>query len=324
MRRTGAGRRMRYNRRISVFDITFAIERVERDSARNDARSEQERQHGGRFGHLTWDTTLYERNLSIRSPQFGTPESRLPEQCRAVKYPLRTLRYWFMYHLVQNEACRRQRPLDICEIGVDVGQMLLFMDARPGADGARGLPEAASRWDAVDCDIRADILYRCGYTKLIEADLEAPCWDLAVGRYDVIVLLHVLEHLQRGCPNVSGKLGGGTSVYYAALTRFPSCLLCAVAAFSRSRAAESIQRSLWPERRRNFSSAASRLAATQRRTILPPSHSVTRRVRARIPALGLSMMLVETRLRRREEGTPRRFTVNISAMPSRMLPAALG
>ena len=112
-------------------------------------------------------------------------------------------------------------------------------------------------------------------------------------------------------------------VNYAANASFSSFASDCFDGFLSS-AAASIHRSLKPDTRRNFSSAETRLAATQRRIIAPPSHSVTRRVRIRIPEFGLSMMLVETRLRRNEAGTPRRFTVNISAIPSRRLPAAPG
>jgi len=49
-----------------------------------------------------------------------------------------------------------------------------------------------------------------------------------------------------------------------------------------------------------------------------------KKVRALLTVFGLSMMLAETRLRRREDGMPKGFTVSISARPSRMMPAALG
>src|SRR5436853_577860 len=65
-------------------------------------------------------------------------------------------------------------------------------------------------------------------------------------------------------------------------------------------------------------------AAAQRSTILPSRQRQTFRVRRRTPLCGLSMTLVETRQRERLGDKPKRFTVNISAKPSRKLAAALG
>lgn len=42
------------------------------------------------------------------------------------RYPIKLLRYWFMYNLLQAESEHLGRPLRICEIGVDRGQMRLF------------------------------------------------------------------------------------------------------------------------------------------------------------------------------------------------------
>src|SRR5437868_800237 len=52
-----------------------------------------------------------------------------------------------------------------------------------------------------------------------------------------------LSSINRGCPKVSGKLGGGTIVYYAATAQFSSVSTSFFASF-RPRAAESIHKSL--------------------------------------------------------------------------------
>src|SRR5947199_5940842 len=65
-------------------------------------------------------------------------------------------------------------------------------------------------------------------------------------------------------------------------------------------------------------------AAAQRSTILPSRQRQIFRVRRRTPLCGLSITLVETRQRERLGDKPKRFTVNISAKPSRKLAAALG
>src|SRR5439155_4638103 len=59
-------------------------------------------------------------------------------------------------------------------------------------------------------------------------------------------------------------------------------------------------------------------------TILPSRHRHTRRVRRLTPLCGLSITLVEHKQRAKRGDSSRRFTVNISAKPSRKLAAALG
>ncbi|MDQ3685559.1 MAG: class I SAM-dependent methyltransferase [Acidobacteriota bacterium] len=147
------------------------------------------------FDHLSWSLLKFETNASLRSSHFGTPESRLPQHCTTVKYPVRALRYWFMYNLIDREHKRLERPLNICEVGVDVGQMLMFMDAG-AANGTRHLPEQAATWDAIDKNIRESVLSGIGYSRLVQLDLEDPNFTLPM-QYDVMILLHVLEHLHQ-------------------------------------------------------------------------------------------------------------------------------
>src|SRR5205809_692997 len=75
---------------------------------------------------------------------------------------------------------------------------------------------------------------------------------------------------------------------------------------------------------RKFCSVMSSAAAAQRSTILPSRQRQIFRVRRRTPLCGLSITLVETRQRERLGDNPKRFTVNISAKPSRKLADALG
>lgn len=104
---------------------------------------------------------------------------------RATRYPIKLLRYWFMYNLIREEQIRLGRPLRVCEIGVDSGQMLRFMrDA--------GFTDIAS-WAAVDCRLKSE-LQEYGYTEQIEANVDLPTFFLDE-EYDVIVVLHLLEHL---------------------------------------------------------------------------------------------------------------------------------
>jgi len=108
---------------------------------------------------------------------FATP--------RATRYPIKLLRYWFMYELIKEESARLGRSLRICEIGVDRGQMRRFVhDA--GFDGIEC-------WDAVDCRLQPE-LNAAGYSRQIEANVDLDVFALDE-KYDVIIVLHLLEHL---------------------------------------------------------------------------------------------------------------------------------
>lgn len=132
--------------------------------------------------HLLWDLTAFEwrgdQGNSIR-PKKGKSS-----------YPVRHLRYWFMDHLLAKEYVSRQGPLAICEVGVGEGQLLQFIH--------RGctptLPQIATIWDAVSLRMDKSRLSALGYGRLLEKDIEQS--DLILPQqYDVLILLHVLEHL---------------------------------------------------------------------------------------------------------------------------------
>jgi SAM-dependent methyltransferase len=98
-----------------------------------------------------------------------------------------------MYHFLREDTARKGRLLDVCEIGVDVGQMLGFMHAAAQRGGAK--VDVAS-WDAVDAIIRKETLERVGYNHFYQVDLEHEEFRLD-REYDAMILLHVLEHLYR-------------------------------------------------------------------------------------------------------------------------------
>jgi len=113
----------------------------------------------------------------------------MPAEAKAVRYPLRLLRYWFGYQLLREECSRAGRPLAIAEIGVHRGQMLEFVKSAPA--GA-----SWSRWTAVDAVMLTHKLTKVGYEDFFEANLEDPAFALPAC-YDCAILLHVLEHLTR-------------------------------------------------------------------------------------------------------------------------------
>ena len=133
-----------------------------------------------------WNISFLDGNQVVRSGAFG-----IPKEAKAVRYPIRLLRYWFGYHLLREEYGQKGAPLDVCEIGVDTGQMLQF--AESGKALTRD-PVSWNTWTAVDAVLKREQLVSAGYKDLVEANLEAG--DLTLDRqYDAVILLHVLEHL---------------------------------------------------------------------------------------------------------------------------------
>lgn len=134
---------------------------------------------------LGWDIEFLRNNPTFQDQNYG-----IPVELKHINYPIRLVRYWFMYHFLREDAARKG-ALDVCEIGVDVGQMLGFMHAAAQHGGEK---VQLSSWDAVDALIRRDILERAGYNNFYEVDLESEEFMLD-RQYDAMILLHVLEHL---------------------------------------------------------------------------------------------------------------------------------
>lgn len=135
-----------------------------------------------RLNHLFWDLGM------IPSASFN-----IFKESTRTHYPIRSLRYWFMCHLLSKEFLRKNRSLSVCEVGVDAGQMLQFIKTAKRSNQAIEW----SCWSAVDVDIREEALAEIGYTDCIRGDIEAPSFSLPK-KYDAMVLLHILEHLD--CP----------------------------------------------------------------------------------------------------------------------------
>jgi SAM-dependent methyltransferase len=118
------------------------------------------------------------------------------KQTRVRRYPARLLRYWFMYQLLRQEESLRG-PLSVCEIGVDRGQMLHFTREAGFSDPSGTALQSCSNWDAVDINLRRAELQAAGYRRLFKLDLaQDPMPAQLHGEYDVVILLHILEHLR--------------------------------------------------------------------------------------------------------------------------------
>lgn len=124
----------------------------------------------------TWSLNSLEQQNWVKNISDSTSTTR---------FPIKLLRYWFMYHLIQEQYQRLQRPLRVCEIGVDRGQMRRYVQ-----DAGFDHIEC---WEAVDYKLQPE-LNESGYTKQIQANVDLPEFALEA-QYDVIIVLHLLEHL---------------------------------------------------------------------------------------------------------------------------------
>lgn len=159
------------------------------------------------------------KNWSLDSFDGQARLKSISPRLLGTRYPIKLLRYWFMYQLLNAEAVRLNRPLRVCEIGVDRGQMRIF-----AKDAGFSKIE---RWDAVDVKPRPE-LDMVGYDSILKMNAENEEFRLERS-YDVVIALHLLEHLHEpeaalgrfaGALVRDGKLIGGYPVTPKPFERF--------------------------------------------------------------------------------------------------------
>jgi SAM-dependent methyltransferase len=136
------------------------------------------------FSQVFWDAGSLKNNRAFRSVDYG-----IPSACKKTRYPLRMLRYWFCLHFLRKEYYTKDIPLSICEVGIGNGQLKLFCD-----EGGNRYNIAWQEWGGIDCVDSPETIEKCGYSNFSNINLEAEDFHLDK-EYDVIILLHVLEHL---------------------------------------------------------------------------------------------------------------------------------
>lgn len=124
-------------------------------------------------------------NWSLNSLEKQNWVKKISDSTSTTRFPIKLLRYWFMYHLIQEQHQHLQRPLRVCEIGVDRGQMRRYVQDAHFED--------IECWEAVDYKLQPELNESC-YTKKIQANVDLPEFVLEE-KYDVIIALHLLEHL---------------------------------------------------------------------------------------------------------------------------------
>ncbi len=136
----------------------------------------------------SWEVDFLQTQEVLRSRNFG-----IEHEAKVVRYPIRLLRYWFGYHLLAHECRRAGRPIDIAEIGIHNGQMLLF--AKLAASRIRDPAQVLkwSSWLGVDAVLKHHRIAKAGYEEVQEANFERDDFRL-VRQCDTAVCLHIFEH----------------------------------------------------------------------------------------------------------------------------------
>ncbi len=133
-----------------------------------------------RLAFLKWNLKPF-TGAVIRTPVDKLLEKHLAK----ARFSVRLLRYWWAAQAIKEEARRRDCPLRIIDYGAGRGWLRRFVGDEIDAD-----------WIALDWHPERTLLEAAGYDEIHECnfDRELPC---AEGKADVVVALHVFEHLPR-------------------------------------------------------------------------------------------------------------------------------
>lgn len=158
------------------------------------------------------ETARLVRQWSIEPIDRQTQVKHIFSRIHGTRYPIKLLRYWFMYQMIAEESIRLGRPLRICEIGVDRGQMIQFMRDAQFSGWAC--------WDVIDVKPHPE-LASLGYNAIVQANVEDEAFRLT-RRYDVLIALHLLEHLHRP-ETLAAKMAGALEPGGILIGGFPVC-----------------------------------------------------------------------------------------------------
>jgi len=137
-----------------------------------------------RFTFLSWPLTVFDESDELRKPDFP-----LKEKAKKTRFPIRALRYWWAVCGIQEETRRLSRSPIIADAGCDLGTLKrFFLHIKEGHWIGLDLPDQLR-------SNQKQLELAC-YEEFISCNLDSEI-PLSESSVDIVVCLHVLEHLPR-------------------------------------------------------------------------------------------------------------------------------
>ena len=137
-----------------------------------------------RFKLLSWPLTIFEESEEIHKQDFP-----LEERAKKTRFPVRALRYWWAICAIEDEMPRFNHSPIIVDIGCKWGSLKrLSPHIKGGHWIGMDLPDQLS-FNQKDLELAR-------YDELLSCDLDSGI-PLNESSVDIVVCLHVLEHLPR-------------------------------------------------------------------------------------------------------------------------------
>lgn len=130
------------------------------------------------FQFCRWPLELLESRVRA-APELFT------ERARSTRYPIRAIRYWWAHCAILRESHRSPRPLAVADVGCSSGVLRRYTG-----------PIASTDWTGLDMRADPEALRQVGYARFLECDFDRKL-PLEDGSMDIVVHLHVIEHLPR-------------------------------------------------------------------------------------------------------------------------------
>lgn len=123
--------------------------------------------------------------LDLLAERVAASRELFTARANSTRFPIRAIRYWWTHCALLAEVARRNSTVTIADVGCSTGILRRYTG-----------PIERTEWIGLDWSIDADILRARGYGSWHTCDFDRPL-PLADASVDVVVHLHVIEHLLR-------------------------------------------------------------------------------------------------------------------------------